>query len=41
MGTLNTDQKARIFVANVCVDYTSGISRQKKSEQGMRPDLGV
>ncbi|WP_440615069.1 hypothetical protein [Bacillus subtilis] len=36
MGTLNTYRKAYI-----CANYTSGIDRQKTSEQGMRPDLGV
>ncbi|MCV9371080.1 hypothetical protein OIO07_22985 [Bacillus paralicheniformis] len=41
MGTLNTDRKACYTVVNICVDYTSGIVRQKTSEQGMRPDLGV
>ncbi|MEC0319902.1 hypothetical protein P5634_13540 [Bacillus subtilis] len=41
MGTLNTYRKACNIVAYICANYTSGIDRQKMSEEGMRPELGV
>ncbi|MCR1994537.1 hypothetical protein NSA31_22625 [Bacillus subtilis] len=41
VGTLNTYRKACNIVAYICANYTSGIDRQKTSEQGMRPELGV
>ncbi|MGF2820177.1 hypothetical protein ACQUF8_14485 [Bacillus subtilis] len=41
MGTLNTYRKACNIVAYICANYTSGIDRQKMSEEGMHPNLGV
>ncbi|WP_213384562.1 hypothetical protein [Bacillus subtilis] len=41
VGTLNMYRKACNIVAYICANYTSGIDRQKTSEEGMRPELGV